>query len=1016
MRKFLFLCIFLPFFMNLHAQELDGITVDSLLVNIDQTSLTTHVLYDRVMPLAQLSIFNDSINIANTPFYEQAINELYNASEHLKFASYQDVRNLYSPDSLQNVVDLAIINASFQILNYNESNESLGALRITDSLFERNQNNQPIFLEKHVFLVSPTKKFLVGPDVTFVINPDLVLQDTNGKNIEELTVNFDTNQDYVVISNGNIQQASITIPYQDSGDKIITLTAQFADGSSKTTQGTFNYLPAPPPSGQFIENGSIWGNLYWQGFNESNAYRGKLDYRIFYPNAQKKLMKPIVFIDGFDPGDKRKIQDSDPHPNLSNEDHKSIEEMMNFTDNNGSTQNLIPILNGLGYDVVIVNHPIHFANGFKMDGGADYIERNGLTHVNLYQFLNSKLAQNNSQEQLVIVGPSMGGQISRYALSYMEKNNLTHNARLWVSVDSPHLGANIPMGVQSLLNLLKDVAGSVEAADYVDNQLGSPAARQQLIEQYCGSTNGQLNTTWLDGRTVSQGFSQNNGRPIFINYYNNLFNNGLPGSHGYPQNLRKVAMVNGSLTGSKAFLNPFENGGYEEFGTPYNDQYANHGAKSLKIEGFANIIGHMLTVESYFMPNTGDNHKIAYFKKKNIIWQYYDRYISNLNSRGNMDNIPGGWFPTQAVLAESIVESTPCSWFFGQICINDWDIETIEQVGSFIPTISALGLLNPDFQWNSPLNRNLVCTNETPFDSYFGSNLNTEHTSFSFESVQWFLQEIAGLPQPPTVYFTGDNLMGPQEVCQQDIVTFEFDSCTPTSVINWQVSSGLQIITSDEASVTVQNVTSSNTSGWIKAFFENQVVQKDIWLNKPLLPTYLDGPTVVATGAIVTYSGGISEGATSYEWWLPYPFEVQNPYDINGPNWQIYPNAGRTTQVFTGNAGTSGYVQLMGENSCGLSDAQILEVEHGQGGAGQQQLPVYPYPNTSDDAFSLDFSTYPTGSYQIYIYDPYSNIIYEGSSENIEKTISTLDMPNGTYFLHIHTGEDVLQYQLIIVH
>ena len=216
------------------------------------------------------------------------------------------------------------------------------------------------------------------------------------------------------------------------------------------------------------------------------------------------------------------------------------------------------MLRNLGYDVVVVNHPTHWHNGIRIDGGADYIERNALTHVQLYQRLIQRLNQNNSNESLVIVGPSMGGQISRYALAYMEKHNIEHRTRLWVSVDSPHLGANIPIGVQSLLHLMYNITGSVAAGDFIEYQLNSAAARQQLIEQYANSSNEELGQIWLDGRSISQGFSQNKGRPIYLNYYNNLFQNGLQGSQGYPTLSRNIALINGSLLGRSSFMNPFE--------------------------------------------------------------------------------------------------------------------------------------------------------------------------------------------------------------------------------------------------------------------------------------------------------------------------------------------------------------------------------------------------------------------------------------------------------------------------
>jgi triacylglycerol esterase/lipase EstA (alpha/beta hydrolase family) len=84
-----------------------------------------------------------------------------------------------------------------------------------------------------------------------------------------------------------------------------------------------------------------------------------------------------------------------------------------------------------GYDIVIVNFPEVLEQTLSTpfgpipvyrDGGADYIERNALALVKLINILNQRLQQNGSTEKISIVGPSMGGLISRYALAYMEKN------------------------------------------------------------------------------------------------------------------------------------------------------------------------------------------------------------------------------------------------------------------------------------------------------------------------------------------------------------------------------------------------------------------------------------------------------------------------------------------------------------------------------------------------------------------------------------------------------------------
>ena len=113
-----------------------------------------------------------------------------------------------------------------------------------------------------------------------------------------------------------------------------------------------------------------------------------------------------------------------------------------------------------------------------IDGGADFIERNAMLLVELLDIINTAKAPN-SPEQNVIIGPSMGGIISRYALNYMEANTIDADTRLYLSFDSPHLGANVPIGLQHQLNYLafNSLSPSVEIQPLIDGFLKSSAAR-----------------------------------------------------------------------------------------------------------------------------------------------------------------------------------------------------------------------------------------------------------------------------------------------------------------------------------------------------------------------------------------------------------------------------------------------------------------------------------------------------------------------------------------------------------
>jgi len=104
----------------------------------------------------------------------------------------------------------------------------------------------------------------------------------------------------------------------------------------------------------------------------------------------------------------------------------------------------------------------------------------------------------------------------------------------------------------------------------------------------------------------------------------------------------------------------------------------------------------------------------------------------------------------------------------------------------------------------------------------------------------------------------------------------------------------------DPHNITVEVSTNTSQEGFIEAIFSDQTVRKNFWVGTPGPSPLLEGPETVKTGSTVTYSAQQAPGATRYQWYLPYPFDVQAPFDYTSTNWQVPPDAGRNTQVFTG--------------------------------------------------------------------------------------------------------------------
>lgn len=876
MKKLLLLGI-LFLFPRIYSQS--SSSLDDMLTNVNQSSVTSGIIYERTAQFANLYNFNKAsdYNTANSKMFIQALAEMYNASNKAKFISNDALKLLTKSTYQSNTVDLGILNTPFHALNYSEENPSQGGLTLdaTTNKFAQISGKDP-FLALHTTVISPLKEYVKGNSITYKIRNDLYFKNTY-KNIKTLTANFGDGVSRNLITNEALANQSIIINYTTEGTKTLVFTVTYDDNSTLTTNAKIFvkfetapvYYRTTGVVDNLIDNETIQSEEAFQGYDEPFAFRGKIDYRIFYhtnnSNTQKKMLKPIIIIDGFDPGDKRKIQKEDYDYYVEGED-RSIEDMMKYNVNvNGTNQknNLIGELRNKGFDVIIVNNPTYCVNTTApyalatydkdnntcrednarlVNGGADYIERNALNLVALIKNFNARVAANGSTEKLVIVGPSMGGQISRYALAYMEKKGWQHNTRLWISVDSPHLGANIPVGVQTLVYLLRDE--SPAAKDFYDYQLGSPAAKQQLIESHKELTGtgfrDWLDDKYLNGKTVSQGFTSNNGNPFFTRYYDAQFANGLSNSKGYPQNLRKISIVNGSLSGSKNAVDGVGN---------LIGNYGGDSQQTINVRGFEHLCFfycwkvHVASMETYTMPALSTSAVVARFKSG-----FNDKYIraSNNNLRGNMDTVSGGYFDAYNILVKEIMGESvswmdvwPLGFYFGFGESVNLELRTNKMINSFIPTFSALGITNPDRNWGENLQRNLVCTNETPFDSYYGASDNTQHTSFTEESVNWMMKELDGNLQAPNFPIDVTQFTGSNTICLNTTTTYGFvDACKLPSNVTWSInSSNAQIVSSTASSVVLKGI--SNGAVTLTAKFQNgQEFTKKIWVGIPNI--YLD--------------------------------------------------------------------------------------------------------------------------------------------------------------------------------
>ncbi len=515
--------------------------IDRVYQYLDKTPINSNILIDRVYSFAKLQDYNQNTQIDTSSYvhFKQAWDELYRASYVKNFSTVNQLKDqLFNKNYTDNEIPIGIINTAFHERDFGDT-QATAKVTYTNGYFYNKTSIIP-FKKKQTTVIAPLVANAIGTTISFKTD-NLFKLYKHGKQIK--TLQLITNEStFTLISNYNLVNSNFSTSYTLSGLQRLRFVITYSDNTTKTTYGEV-YIKVPSNQQAKSNASAILSitaddDLAFKGYDETTAIKGRNEYRIYYSDASTTLDKPLFIIDGYDPGDKRKIGRNDPGHDPAK---KSIRELMSYDhDNNVNTDkiSLIDSLNHKGYDVIIVNHPKTYINNGSVttrqdfiDGGSDYIERNAFTLISLIRHIKSK---QQGTEEAVVIGPSMGGLISRYALAYMEQQyaatgleKWNHNTRLWVSFDSPHQGANIPIAVQQGIKQFASDFSNDGAKEYIEEQLDKPATKQMLVNHYTNDSNLPL------------------GAPNFRDRFQTELD-----QLGMPNNLRKIALINGSVMGT----------------------------------------------------------------------------------------------------------------------------------------------------------------------------------------------------------------------------------------------------------------------------------------------------------------------------------------------------------------------------------------------------------------------------------------------------------------------------------
>ncbi|MBA6153354.1 T9SS type A sorting domain-containing protein [Gelidibacter maritimus] len=435
---------------------------------------------------------------------------------------------------------------------------------------------------------------------------------------------------------------------------------------------------------------TVDATIPYQGYDEPSPLLGSAQYKIYYDNVDGVLDKPIFLIDGFDPNDSRDIP--------------AVYALLNY----GNTGlNLGDLVRDEGYDLVVLNLEASYASptdGTMLMGGADYIQRNAFTFIELINTINSMKV---GAEQNVVIGPSMGGLISRYALRYMEQNMMDHDTRLHISFDAPHRGSNVPIGMQYLFNYLVNGTPNItEAEPLVNGLLNSPAAKQMLIDHYLGHVG-------ANGVNQDNSVHTPKGAPNFRDAFQNELD-----AMGFPQNTRNVAITNGSGVGQMT-------------GTP-GMELINHTFDMGTIEvGGVSVYSQINTVVN-FAPAANETSEVSNFIGQIRLFSFlpwttvleFDASAQSTASSDGLDSAPGGQFDLYAFDDGS------------NPLIADFFNNLNSQYFSFIPTLSGLAIDNqPNWYANPDLSNSPFANTYLPTDNEPHMTLTPGNAMFAMDEI-----------------------------------------------------------------------------------------------------------------------------------------------------------------------------------------------------------------------------------------------------------------------------------------
>ncbi len=376
-------------------------------------------------------------------------------------------------------------------------------------------------LSKHLVMALAGMREVVfssASKVTFYFPENFLIQNLG---LDSMNIDFGDGNGY-----RSLPSDSITITYPSFGTKIVRLELRQHNPSldldqypTVKTEFTLADINQGKPGLTILLPGQRTGSCTVPMPEGIGTGRADIWFRHGADSTDQRIIKPVIIVEGFESiSPVSETKDKCDGCGCGNNNWASFSSGV-FSNEPTALDTIPEFIDSLrtaGYDVVLLDLETNRAT----------IQKNGNLLINLIQEINIELDSANSDEEIVLIGASMGGLIARYGARKMEMKGCCHNIRLYVTFSTPHRGANIPLGIQEFIYALGHDLNAFGNGDPAKEKykliLNSPASRQMLVYH-------------RDSLAKVE-------RDAFMDLLDSL---------GHPQQCRRIALTNGSVTAIK---------------------------------------------------------------------------------------------------------------------------------------------------------------------------------------------------------------------------------------------------------------------------------------------------------------------------------------------------------------------------------------------------------------------------------------------------------------------------------